>query len=98
QGLLVVSQAALLSTGVRPGDATAAGLPAAPEFLYEREADAKTICDFALRLLGSFESLDDPFTKILRIGFHSTNYNLELPYMQLQTALMQQRRPAEQGR
>ena len=61
--------------------------PPLPEFLNKGATDTKALGNRPLRLCPSLERLDDPVTKVLRVGFHTRDYTSNGPYKQLQSAL-----------
>src|SRR5262245_22825087 len=67
----MVSKPALLSSGVRLSGTTAGCLPLTPEFFNEGQADCKAISYIVLRFFLCFERLNDLFTYVLGVGFHS---------------------------
>ena len=62
--------------------------PPLPEFLDKRATDTKALGNRALRFGPGFQRLDDPITKVLRVGFHTRDYTRNGPYKQLQPALV----------
>ncbi|HEY7492945.1 MAG TPA: hypothetical protein VIH59_17765, partial [Candidatus Tectomicrobia bacterium] len=64
-----------------------AAAPPLPEFLNKGAADTKALRNPALRRGPGFQRLDDPVTKVLRIGFHTRDNTRTVPYRQLQPAL-----------
>src|SRR5262245_19604077 len=67
----MVSKPARLPSGVRLSGITAGCLPLTPEFFNEGQANCKAVRYIALRLFLCFECLNDLFTKVLGVGFHS---------------------------
>jgi hypothetical protein len=66
---------------------SAAVAPAMPQFFDKREADTQACRHCALGYVGGLMRVDNAFTKVLRVWFHTLYYAANLPYRQLQTAL-----------
>ena len=86
----MVFEAARRATRVGFRRTTAAVTPAMPPFGHERRADPKALRHRGLRVLAGFQRVDDAVTKVLRVGFHTAYYAVNVLYMQLQTALVAQ--------
>lgn len=83
----------MLSKGAPPaarmglcGTAAAAAKPL-PQFLYKRETDTEPRCNGRLRGVPGFQGLYNALTEVLRVRSHTSDYALDGPDMQLQTAL-----------
>jgi hypothetical protein len=90
QQLPVALQVALSATRMGFGGTTPTAAPALPECFDKRAADTTALRNRALRRRPSFQRLDEPVTKVLRVWFHTADYAANVLYMQLQTALVLQ--------